>query len=148
MFVVVSFCAPFSALSNQNPSDVDNKEQSLITKALTDKTPQAEYDCWVHLRPSILKLKEMYEYSKAINEVLTKVFEAIWPDLNDEFTDVAEMILTNHQALVKQFAKILSFVLEFDEVKMTTTGIQNDFSYYRRVMLRLINLKNNKYISV
>ena len=63
--------------------------------------------------------------------------------------------LETQQALVKQFAEILEFVLKFDEYKvnslpasfflnfstykifqMTTPAIQNDFSYYRRMMSR------------
>lgn len=40
------------------------------------------------------------------------------------------------QALVKQFAEILEFVLKFDEHKMKTPAIQNDFSYYRRTLTR------------
>ncbi len=42
--------------------------------------------------------------------------------------------LDDHQALVKQFARILDFVLKFDECKMTTPAVQNDFSYYRRTV--------------
>ena len=41
--------------------------------------------------------------------------------------------LDDHQALVKQLAKVLDFVLKFDECKMTTPAVQNDFSYYRYV---------------
>ncbi|KAL4712054.1 hypothetical protein ACJJTC_003721 [Scirpophaga incertulas] len=49
--------------------------------------------------------------------------------------------LEQQQALVKQFAEILEFVLKFDEHKMKTPAIQNDFSYYRRSVSRgvLIN---------
>ncbi len=48
--------------------------------------------------------------------------------------------LDAHQALVKQFAKILDFVLKFDEAKMTTPAVQNDFSYYRRTIQVRIRL--------
>lgn len=51
-----------------------------------------------------------------------------------------EMTPTQHldcqQALVKQLAEILEFVLKFDELKMKTPAIQNDLSYYRRTMTR------------
>lgn len=42
--------------------------------------------------------------------------------------------LETQQALVKQLAEILEFVLKFDELKMKTPAIQNDFSYYRRTL--------------
>jgi len=37
---------------------------------------------------------------------------------------------------VKQLAKVLEFVLKFDECKMGTPAVQNDFSYYRRSVQR------------
>lgn len=37
---------------------------------------------------------------------------------------------------MKQLAEILEFVLKFDEHKMKTPAIQNDFSYYRRTVTR------------
>lgn len=45
--------------------------------------------------------------------------------------------LETQQALVKQFAGILDFVLKFDDLKMLNPSIQNDFSYYRRTISRL-----------
>lgn len=40
-------------------------------------------------------------------------------------------------AITRQFADILDFVFEFDELKMANSSIQNDFSYYRRTMNRM-----------
>ncbi|KAK3089950.1 hypothetical protein FSP39_007916 [Pinctada imbricata] len=45
--------------------------------------------------------------------------------------------LETQQALFKQFADILDFVLRFDDRKMTNPAIQNDFSYYRRTLSRM-----------
>jgi len=45
--------------------------------------------------------------------------------------------LETQQALVKQFAHILDFVLKFDDLKMLNPSIQNDFSYYRRTISRM-----------
>ena len=44
-----------------------------------------------------------------------------------------------YQSIVKQFAKLLEFVLIFDECKMETPALQNDFSYYRRTSQRMRN---------
>lgn len=35
-----------------------------------------------------------------------------------------------------QFAHVLDFTLRFDEMKMCTPAVQNDFSYYRRALSR------------
>lgn len=45
--------------------------------------------------------------------------------------------LEKKQALAKQLAEILSFVLKFDDLKMNNPAIQNDFSYYRRTLSRM-----------
>jgi hypothetical protein len=37
---------------------------------------------------------------------------------------------------VKQFSKLLEFVLKFDEMKMSNPALQNDFSYFRRASQR------------
>lgn len=51
--------------------------------------------------------------------------------------------LQNKQALAKQLADILDFVLRFDDLKMINPAIQNDFSYYRRTLNRMkINKKD------
>ena len=47
------------------------------------------------------------------------------------FSDLAEE-LEQRQAIVKQFAKLIEFVLIFDERKMEKHALQNDISYYRR----------------
>ncbi|VDO49482.1 unnamed protein product [Haemonchus placei] len=40
--------------------------------------------------------------------------------------------LDRKQALARQLARLVDFVLEFDAVKMCTPALQNDFSHYRR----------------
>merc|ERR1712232_894449 len=45
--------------------------------------------------------------------------------------------LEEKQALAKQCAELLSFVLKFDDLKMNNPAIQNDFSYYRRTLSRM-----------
>lgn len=47
--------------------------------------------------------------------------------------------MDDHQALVKQLAKVIDFVLKFDEIKMNKPAVQNDFSYYRRTIQRTRN---------
>lgn len=44
-------------------------------------------------------------------------------------------------ATTKQLAMIFDFVFHFDEAKMINPAIQNDFSYYRRVLGRMKDKK-------
>jgi len=45
--------------------------------------------------------------------------------------------LEEKQAVTKQFADLLHFILVFDDLKMNNSNIQNDFSYYRRTLSRI-----------
>ena len=42
------------------------------------------------------------------------------------------------QATCRQFARLIDFVLIFDTLKMCTPALQNDFSFYRRLMCRKV----------
>lgn len=45
--------------------------------------------------------------------------------------------VSDNLALTKQITLIFDFVFHFDEKKMVSPAIQNDFSYYRRVLGRM-----------
>jgi len=53
----------------------------------------------------------------------------------EEGTDaVSELTILTHQALVRELALMLDFLLSFDQKKMMEPQIQNDFSFYKRSM--------------
>ena len=56
---------------------------------------------------------------------------------------VSELTLLTHQALLREFALILDFLLTFDQKKMMEPQIQNDFSFYKRTMSK----QNEAYLS-
>uniref|UniRef100_T1HVW7 DUF1394 domain-containing protein n=1 Tax=Rhodnius prolixus TaxID=13249 RepID=T1HVW7_RHOPR len=99
-----------------------------IREAITTPTEQSQTKAW----NIVLPLK--------VRKYLFVLFtERIVPKLLGELCSGAmspAQHLEQQQALVKQFAEILEFVLKFDEYKMKTPAIQNDFSYYRRTMNR------------
>lgn len=51
--------------------------------------------------------------------------------------------ISDNLALTKQITLVFDFVFHFDERKMVSPSIQNDFSYYRRVLGRMKS-KNTK----
>lgn len=86
---------------------------------------------WLAVCPIVAKLKSFYEFSLKL--------EGVIPDLLQDLCSnnmIPREHLETQQALFKQFAEILDFVLRFDELKMTNPAIQNDFSYYRRTLSR------------
>lgn len=124
-----------------------------IREAITKPTKVSEENAWKAVLPMVEKLESFYEFSKELTTILPKILHMLsCPVKENELTSqpvkasIPEQ-LDDHQAIVKQFAKILEFVLKFDECKMTTPAIQNDFSYYRRTIQRSRNNSKNPLIT-
>lgn len=86
---------------------------------------------WNGVCPLVEQLKKYYDFSLLLENNVPLLLEAL---CSSEMT--SRQHLEKQQALVKQFAEILDFVLKFDDLKMTNPVIQNDFSYYRRTQNR------------
>lgn len=102
-----------------------------IREAISSPTEEARQKAWAAVTPLVAKLRRCYEFSMQLEIVVPKILARLCagplsPSHN----------LETQQALVKQLAQVLEFVLKFDEHKMRTPAIQNDFSYYRRTLTR------------
>ncbi|KAL4235629.1 Protein fam49b [Mactra antiquata] len=98
----------------QNPSDDNLQEKA-----------------WSGVLPLVDQLRKYYDFSLLLeNNVPLLLRDLCSADM------AAKEHLEKQQALFKQFAEILDFVLKFDDLKMTNPVIQNDFSYYRRTQSR------------
>jgi hypothetical protein len=109
----------------------------LIRKAISNPSPQTEEEAWVALCPSAVKLKKYYEFSQRIEDIFPRILFVL---CKGNITENLE----KYQATTKKLADLLNFVLQFDDLKMTNPSIQNDFSYYRRLLSRV---KNNYKIN-
>lgn len=119
-----------------------------IREAISNQTAESELQAWNTVLPLVLKLKTFFEFSKKLEEMVPKILSKLCDrDLANSlprsggFNEASEQ-LDSHQATVKEFAKLLDFVLKFDEAKMMNPALQNDFSYYRRTTQRLRNSQN------
>lgn len=102
-----------------------------IREAIATPTPDCQAKAWASVLPLVSHLKRFYLFSTQLEEIVPKILLHLCSG-----TDPPAQNLDSKQALVKQFAEILEFVLKFDEYKMKTPAIQNDFSYYRRTITR------------
>jgi hypothetical protein len=100
------------------------------TQALADPTPETETAAWNAVEKSVEQLYEFYKFSDDINSGLKQLLEVLCAP-----GDLAAS-LASHSCLVGSLAQILVFCFRFDELKMVNPAIQNDFSYYRRVLSR------------
>jgi len=104
-----------------------------IRKALNDPGPKTEGAAWAAVSAAVAKLYGFY--------MLAQKLEKIWPQVIDTLcAEDAVLGVQTHLALAKQLAEIFDFVFHFDETKMVNPAIQNDFSYYRRVLSRMKNV--------
>ncbi|XP_075225691.1 CYFIP-related Rac1 interactor B [Lycorma delicatula] len=103
-----------------------------IREAISSPTEETQHRAWVTVVPLVTKLKRFFDFSLELEEVVPKILGEL---CSGAMTPTQH--LETQQALVKQFAEILEFVLKFDEYKMKTPAIQNDLSYYRRTVSRM-----------
>ncbi|ELT88316.1 hypothetical protein CAPTEDRAFT_148019 [Capitella teleta] len=97
--------------------------------------PQNEFNqdrAWEAVVPLVSQLKKYHDFSIALEMVVQQLLAALCSN-----SMTPKQHLESQQALFKQFAEILDFVLKFDDLKMTNPAIQNDFSYYRRTLSRM-----------
>jgi len=112
-----------------------------IRKALNDPGPKTEQAAWKAVSKAVDKLYEFYKFSLTL--------EKVWPLVMDaECADDGGDSLRSNVALAKQVAQLFDFVFHFDEAKMINPAIQNDFSYYRRVLSRMKNANKEEKAKV
>lgn len=92
---------------------------------------EKQKDAWDAIIPLVHQLKRFFEFSLNLEKCLRELLQALTSD--DQTTT---QHLEAKQALAKQFAEILQYTLKFDDLKMNNPAIQNDFSYFRRIMSR------------
>ncbi|KAI8058971.1 uncharacterized protein B0P05DRAFT_277397 [Gilbertella persicaria] len=100
-----------------------------IRDAIAKPTPENEASAWDTVSLTVDILRDIYEYSIDLSNHLPKLLSVLCEgDVNKN--------LEKNQGLARLFAELLDFVFEFDRLKMQSPTLQNDFSYYRRMLQR------------
>ncbi|KAG0170598.1 Protein fam49a [Apophysomyces sp. BC1034] len=101
----------------------------LIREAIATPIPENENKAWDAVLPIVDMLREFYDYAADLQDGMPRLLNVLCQgDVNKN--------LEKHQGLTKLFADLLDFVFEFDYLKMRNPTLQNDFSYYRRMLQR------------
>jgi hypothetical protein len=108
-----------------------------IRKALNEPGPKTEQAAWKTVSKAVDKLYEFYIFSTVLQKHWAKILDTVCQDDSVQG-------LRDNLAFAKQIAQIFDFVFHFDEAKMVNPAIQNDFSYYRRVLGRMKNTDKEK----
>lgn len=91
------------------------------------QSEEAQTNAWQAVEQHVINLKSYYDFSRELENIVAMLLNEL---CSEDMTSTEH--LEKQQALFRQFAEILDFTLSFDEAKMTTPSVQNDFSYYRR----------------
>lgn len=104
-----------------------------IREAIQNPSDNARQDrAWTVILSSVRILKTFWLFSEDLaHVVIPRLLSGL---CNTSMTPQDH--LEGKQALAKLLAETIQFVLLFDDLKMTTPAIQNDFSYYRRTINR------------
>lgn len=90
-----------------------------IREAIADPSPQCQEKAWSAVLPLVIKLKRCYEHSLELEKIVPKLLgQLVGGKLNPT------QHLETQQALVKQLAEILEFVLKFDEHKVSLKNVR------------------------
>lgn len=104
-----------------------------IRQAISNaKSEELQQTAWEAVCPLVVKLKHYYGFSNELDGITQELLQML---TSIDLTPREH--LEQQQALFRQFADILDFVLRFDDLKMTNPSIQNDFAYYRRTLNRM-----------
>eukprot|EP00163_Fabomonas_tropica_P031709 TRINITY_DN7638_c0_g2_i8.p1 TRINITY_DN7638_c0_g2~~TRINITY_DN7638_c0_g2_i8.p1 ORF type:complete len:288 (-),score=31.06 TRINITY_DN7638_c0_g2_i8:621-1484(-) len=87
----------------------------------------SENAAWAAIVPCVADMKSYYDMALSLERYVPELLT---------YLGNTEGSLQDSQAHAKLLADVFSFVLKFDNLKMNTPQIQNDFSYYRRMMGR------------
>lgn len=105
--------------------------EKYIRTALADPTPETEKQAWHAVEKAVDVLYKFYKYGLGIEAILQDILPTVCAS-----ADPVAAVQSN-QTLVRQLCEIFHFAFRFDELKMVNPAIQNDFSYYRRVLSRM-----------
>lgn len=98
----------------------------IIRKAMGDPTPANLDQAFNEVHDNVVGIKELMNTADKLAVAFVKTIRS-FTNNEDEKQGIQEQ-----PATARIFAEILDIVMQFDEIKMRTPGLQNDFSYYRR----------------
>eukprot|EP00771_Trimastix_marina_P000672 gnl/Trimastix_PCT/1695.p1 GENE.gnl/Trimastix_PCT/1695~~gnl/Trimastix_PCT/1695.p1 ORF type:complete len:305 (+),score=57.36 gnl/Trimastix_PCT/1695:82-996(+) len=113
----------------RNLQSYNDTNGDVIRAALQQNTDDARDRALEAIGPSIKLVKQFYEFSKQIDRIVEMLLRKLSENADSRS-------LQGLQAIVKQLADTFDFILEFDGAKMSKPAIQNEFSFFRRLISR------------
>lgn len=111
---------------------------ALSRKALADPTPENRWYALESVSMNAMEIYHFWRFSQRCGQLLTKFLSVLVSDVDasgEDLTDPSgQLQLSSRASLIKQFGEIMSAVIRFDRAKAMASSIQNDLSFYRRIV--------------
>ncbi|KAF0990435.1 hypothetical protein HZS_7003 [Henneguya salminicola] len=93
-------------------------------------------EAWVALQPQMEKLKNFTDFALNIGTNLLTNVEKAFPKIIKKICEGDNPIdsIMAHPGCTKQMVVIMNLCFKFDQMKTLNPAIQNDLSFYRRVL--------------
>ncbi|KAJ2767077.1 hypothetical protein IWQ56_003467, partial [Coemansia nantahalensis] len=107
-----------------------------VREAISHPTPENEEAAWRKIGPSVSLLRECYELAQSLERVVPGILDefcsqgGVGDDDDPDRTD-------RNRGLTRLLADLMQNAFAFDALKSSIPAIQNDFSYYRRTLVRI-----------
>jgi len=113
---------------NELTSVLENYEvaKNAVKRAIED--PSAEGECFEEVLPNIVALQDFYVFGQRLADLVERILLRL--------SEASSENVFSHQALSKQYAEIMSYIIDWDFKKMVKSNLQNDLAFYRRCMDR------------
>lgn len=111
-----------------------NGAKQFVKQGMEAKDDEERTAAFRGVLPYIAQIKSYYDFSILIasEEVIVSIAETLLANM------AAKDGLEGTKTQIKQLATILDFALRFDQQKMHTPQLLNDFSFYRRTFPRMV----------
>jgi len=98
-----------------------------IYMAFASPTPENEEAAWGAVVECAEKITDLYKFYQELEIVWYRLLTLLFPQ--NPITGVQ-----SHLSSIKQLSQIFQFIFEFDRRKILNLALQNDLSYYRRIL--------------
>lgn len=106
---------------------------SKIIQAIANPNSDIELKAWRVIMPNIIKLDSYYNSSMELSNIFRQMLIHLIDNADVPIIDNINSL----KATTKHLWDILKIAYDFDQSMISMSQIQNDFSYYKRVLSRI-----------
>ncbi|KAL7718524.1 CYRIA/CYRIB Rac1 binding domain-containing protein [Entamoeba marina] len=100
-------------------------KENEIRAAIASPSAETEEAAWQAILPQVQIINGFFEYGKTMKTGFISGIEFLCKISGPQ-------CVTQHQATSNCLIEMINFSVQFDNMKLSNPGLQNDFSYYRR----------------